>query len=33
MNTGLWDMDSGLAAAPRPGMMLYYLRNFRSTVS
>ena len=20
MNTGLWNMDSGLAAAPRPGM-------------
>jgi len=22
MNTGLWNMDSGLAAAPRPGMTI-----------
>src|SRR5205814_8398497 len=26
MNTGLWNMDSGLAASPRPGMTFYLLR-------
>jgi hypothetical protein len=24
MNTGLWNMDSGLAAARRPGMTMFY---------
>src|SRR5437763_16192361 len=26
MNTGLWNMDSGLAALPRPGMTNWYRR-------
>src|SRR5438105_14646481 len=33
MNTGLWNMDSGLAASPRPGMTIWGIRHWSWSIS